>query len=428
MEQFLYLNNAIFLYRLNWENKKLAMISDEIAHALMLEIQRVEKGTDLKRVAVISRIGMAIATSTSDSMNADAETASSSALVDLSERLSQSVDHGELREILVKTELGFVILQFINKEYMIFGGISNPHRIGYYMEYLRNEAYKFAYILAGNKVTEALQKEIEAEKDREERKKAEAKAPMAKDFKMDKDKSDDIHAMEGVLSFLKDWGGEEKAETKPDEQNIVSIDKDLMFDLDDLEPQPISQDQISSAQQTSTNLGDTTAEPSVDLLALVDNQTSKSKEGLPDDILSALDEISETTRTTVVSSKTVQAPTKDSNLPYGIPIFENEVPPVPLKDYINFEIGTLTGASPSAQAQVQSQQGSTPVTSEAPTTSAADYDPFTTKVKYKADGSPDFNAMSSEYDDVDLNIEEDAMLDALNDLEFDMEEKRKKKE
>jgi len=401
------------------------MIAQETAHALMMEIQRVERGTDLKRVAVISRIGMAIATSTSDSMNADAETASSSALVDLAERLSKSVDHGDLREILVKTDSGFVILQFINEEYMIFGGISNPLRIGYYMEYLRNEAYRFAYILAGNKVTEALQKEIEAEKDREERKKLEAKAPMAKDFKMDKDKSDDISAMEGVLSFLSDWGGEAE-ENKPDNQNIVSIDKDLMFDLDNLEPEPISQEQISSAQQLSPNLEST--EESVDLLALVDNQSSKSEEGLPDDILSALDEISETTRTTVISSKTDKTPKKDANLPYGIPIFENEVPPVPLEDYINFEIGTLTGDAPSDQAQVQSQQSSTPITSAAPVTSAADYDPFTTKVKYKVDGTPDFNAMSSEYDDVDLNIEEDAMLDALNDLEFDMEKKGKKKE
>ncbi len=392
-----------------------SMIGEETAHALMIEIQRVERGTDLKRVAVISRIGMAIATSTSDTMNADAETASSSALIDLADRLSTSVDHGDLREILVKTDLGYIILQFINEEYMIFGGISNPHRIGYYMEYLRNEAHKFAYILAGNKVTAALQKEIEAEKDREERKKLEAKAPMAKDFKMDKDKSDDIAAMEGVLSFLKDWGGEEE-ENKPDDNNIVSIDEDLMFGLDDLAPQPISQDQISSAQQSSPN-----AEPAAtaeDILALVDTQPTKSEEGLPDDILSALDEISETTRTTVVSSKKEKTPTNDSNLPYGIPIFENEVPPVPLEDYINFEIGSLTG----------SPQVSTPITSAAPVTSAADYDPFTTNIKLNSDGTPNFNAMSSEYDDVDLNIEEDAMLDALSDLEYDLEKKSEKKE
>ena len=405
-------------------NKLAIMIGEETAHALMVEIQRVERGTDLKRVAVISRIGMAIATSTSDTMNADAETASSSALIDLADRLSNSIEHGDLREILVKADSGYIILQFINEEYMIFGGISNPHRIGYYMEYLRNEAHKFAYILAGNKVTAALQKEIEAEKDREERKKEEAKAPMAKDFKMDKDKSDDISAMEGVLSFLKDWGGEEE-ENKPDDQNIVSIDSDLVFELDDLEPQPISQDQISSAQQTSTNVE--TEGDAIDILALVDNQPKESEEGLPDDILSALDEISETTRTTVVSSKTDKSSAKDSNLPYGIPIYENEVPPVPLEDYVNFEIGTLTGDPSSAQAQTGAQQVSTPGSSTAPVSSAADYDPFTTNIKLNTDGSPNFEAMSSEYDDVDLNIEEDAMLDALNDLEFDMDKKDKKK-
>ena len=154
---------------------------------------------------------------------------------------------------------------------------------------------------------------------------------------------------------------------------------------------------------------------------MVDNQHQQSEEGLPDDILSALDEISETTRTTVASSKTEQA--KDPNLPYGIQIFENEVPPVPLEDYVNFEIGTLTGSPTSTPTQTPS---STPLSSAAPVTAAADYDPFTTNIKLNSDGTPNFEAMSSEYDDVDLNIEEDAMLDALEDLEFDTEEKKKK--
>jgi len=357
-------------------------------------------------------------------MNADAETASSSALIDLAERLSTSVNHGDLREILVKADSGFVILQFINDEYMIFGGISNPLRIGYYMEYLRNEAHKFAYILAGNKVTDELQKEIDAERDREERLKREAKAPIAKDFKMDKDTSDDIKAMEGVLSFLKDWGSDETA-PGPNEQNIVSIDKDMMFGLDDLAPEPISQEQISSAQEVSGKTE--TSDQEVDLLALVDNKPSAVEKGLPDDILSALNEISETTNTTVVSSKTEHVAKEKSNLPYGIPIFENEVPPVPLDDYINFEIGTLTGTAKSSQTVPQTTSQHQTPDQAAPVSSASDYDPFTTNLKLKADGTPDFDAMASEYDDVDLNIEEDAMLDALNDLEYNLEKKNKKK-
>ncbi|MHA1765691.1 MAG: roadblock/LC7 domain-containing protein [Promethearchaeota archaeon] len=400
------------------------MIEDETAHSLMLEIQRVERGTDLKRVAVISRIGMAIATSTSDSMNADAETASSSALIDLAERLSTSVNHGDLREILVKADSGFVILQFINDEYMIFGGISNPLRIGYYMEYLRNEAHKFAYILAGNKVTKELQKEIDAERDREERLRREAKTPIAKDFKMDKDTSDDIKAMEGVLSFLKDWGSDETT-PGPNEQNIVSIDKDMMFGLGDMAPEPISQEQISSAQEVSGKTG--TGEEEVDLLALVDNKPSAVEEGLPDDILSALNEISETTTTTVVSSKTEHVAKEKPSLPYGIPIFEKEVPPVPLDDYINFEIGTLTGTVKSSQTVPQTTSQYKTPDQAAPVSSASDYDPFTTNLKLKVDGTPDFDAMASEYDDVDLNIEEDAMLDALNDLEYNLEKKNEKK-
>ena len=132
-------------------------VSAEVSHALMEAIQSIEGGTELKRVAVISKTGMSVASANSDQMDADAETASSAALIDLAERLSDSVSHGSLREILIKADSGFVILQSINDEYMIFGGISNPLKIGFYMEYLRSKAISFAFMLAGNVVTERIE-------------------------------------------------------------------------------------------------------------------------------------------------------------------------------------------------------------------------------------------------------------------------------
>ncbi|MHA1672987.1 MAG: roadblock/LC7 domain-containing protein [Promethearchaeota archaeon] len=474
----------------------MAMVSQEIATTLMLEIQQIEKGTDLERVAVISRIGMSIANSHSDQMDADAETASSSALVDLSERLSKSVQHGSLREILVKTEQGFVILQFINEEYMMFGGISNPLRVGYYMEYLRNIAHKFAYIIAGNKVTEELQKEIEANRDRDFRKKQEAKAPLTAGFQMDKTNETDKSAMEGVLSFLKEWGGEDGAIT-PNENNIVGIDNDVMFGTDNLAPTPISPTQLSQAQQIKPsndmedifsaldNIGADVPSPSLtpspssspvdtmapqdqdmdDLLSALDQFSDKatpisppatpvsqasassstpeaslddilgvlddlapgtSKKsidetindgGIPDDILAELNELSETTTLKVMTSKSRQIQQQQSYT-YGIPIYKNEVPPVPLQDYVSFEIGSLTGTEPATSSQASSQPA---------ITGTPEYSVNEQPVNQAPGAKPDFEAIASEYDDVDLDIEEDAMLQALEELDFDKIGKEKKK-
>ena len=461
----------------------MSMVEPETAKALMNEIQRIESGTDLKRVAVISRIGMKVATATSDEMDADAETASSSALIDLAERLCSSVDNGSLREILVKSDSGFVILQFVNNEYMLFGGIENPLRVGFYMEYLRNAAHKFAFILAGNQVTDALKKEIEANRERDQRIQQEAKASLAANFKMDKNTNQDMEAMEGVLDFLKDWSDDELAPS-PNKNNIVGIDQDMMFGMDDLAPTPITQDQISKAQTVNENnlpdsqfseseddiLGDiakmasgmrpqqpvstkqeySEEENLDDILAALDgiSESSLSPEpisttqsvnlepvveenrsapiddeniGLPDDILAALDDIADLASPAGKHSRTKE---KKTDLPYGIVIYEGEVPPVALEDYVSFEIGTLAPKSEEYdngpnEIYVTEQkviQESKPAT----------YDAFTTELKIKDDGSPDFNEVSSEYDDSDLNIEEDAMLQALAELDLGPEEKKKK--
>ncbi len=397
------------------------MVEPDIANNLMQEIQRIESGTDLKRVSIISRIGMRVASADSAEMDADSDTASSSALIDLSERLTDSVEHGHLREILVKAETGFVILLFVNEDFMLFGGVEDPLRIGFYIEYLRNAATKFAYILAGNQVTEALHREITANQDREQRIKEEAKAPLAGNFKSDKNVSNDMQAMEGVLDFLKDWGEEAEAPA-PSKDNIIGIDQDLMFGTEgaeSFEPAPISQEQIATAQEASIT-PPTTSESKADeipedVFAALDQIAEatpsvapaqpSNEDSLPDDILAALDD--------VLISTGVAAPKKrekkELSYPYGIPIYKDEVPPVPLNDYVSFEVGSLT-AEPTQAEVVQTQ-------APAQASFAPTQEDITPELKLKADGTPDFDNMGSEYDDYDVEIEDDQMLQALADME-----------
>lgn len=426
----------------------MSMVEPRISHALMEEIKKIEAGTDLKRVAVISKTGMSIASAVSDQMDADAETASSAALIDLAEKLSESVAHGDLREILVKAESGFVILQSINEDYMIFGGITNPLKIGYYMEYLRSKAIKFAFLLAGNTITAELKKEIAFANDREASKRAESKAPLAQNFQMDKSQQQDMDAMKGVLAFLKDWSEEDGAtEAKPSKDNIVGIDQDLLFGMDNIAPQPISNDEITKARThveeikaTESPAGEnpideipldvlssimgtaapTPQQPSTTAQATKPAAVPKDEfadVGLPLDILSTLDQISDSTKTTPSAAQREVAksnPSPKTDLKYGIKLYDGEVPPVPLEDYVSFEVGSLGASEQPVAAPISSatatDQQAPPLVFEQPGT----------------ENAPNFDAMASEYDDPDLKIEEDAMLDALNELNLSPDQKKKK--
>jgi predicted regulator of Ras-like GTPase activity (Roadblock/LC7/MglB family) len=410
-------------------------INPEVSHALMEEIQRIESGTELKRVAVISKTGMSIASATSDQMDADAETASSAALIDLAERLSDSVSHGSLREILIKADSGFVILQSINDEYMIFGGISNPLKIGFYMEYLRSKAISFAFLLAGNVVTDALKSQITEQREREQRIKEEAKRPLGEDFKTDKSVSSDMEAMKGVLDFLKNWNDEDSGGAPAaSAENIVGIDQDLLFTADTYAPKPISDDQIQMARSKSEELqlkgitkGAGTSAEDEDLISAIAADMAKSPEnkpkaqaapsrssdldlnavGLPQDILSTLDEISGQAPESKVNQKARASAASSS--PYGITLFDQEVPPVPLDDYVAFELGTLVG---SAKVETEQETGR----AESMQTSGA--------AGLNAD-VPNFDLIASEYNDPDLAIEEDAMLSVLNELGIAPDKKKK---
>jgi len=187
-------------------------------------LKEEENKTDLENLSVLSRVGMKVSSADSVELNADAISASSTALIDLGLRLSESTHHGALREIVLHNESGYSILMAINDDYMVFGGLSATYRIGYYLSYLRELARKINQLISGDTEAEMAlsleEEEIEKirQKEEEEEKKEEAvEAPS-----VEKDKE----ALEGLLGFLDDWEKEglepEELETE-NEQNIVSI-------------------------------------------------------------------------------------------------------------------------------------------------------------------------------------------------------------
>ena len=191
----------------------------------MMSILRVEEDkTDLENLAVLSRVGMKVASAVSSELDADAISASSTALIDLGLRLSEATAHGALTEIILHNKSGYCILQAINEEYIVFGGLKNVYRIGYYLGYLRDLAENLNKLISGDQITEMTLSLEDSEK-------AKLKIESQEDIGIIKPSAEqDKAALDDLLGFLDDWekeGVETSDVETPAENNIVSIPKSV---------------------------------------------------------------------------------------------------------------------------------------------------------------------------------------------------------
>ncbi|MBN1801493.1 MAG: hypothetical protein JW891_08305 [Candidatus Lokiarchaeota archaeon] len=203
-------------------------IAAPIREKMMFLLKDEEQKTDLQGLSIISRIGMKIVSANSMELDADASSASCTALIDLGLRLSDATNHGSLTEIVLHNAGGYSIVVAINDEFIIFCGLKAQPRIGYYLGYLRELAIKLRILISGEEITELSMKleESKAEKAKQEEKIEEEKETTFKPS-IEQDKA----ALDGLLTFLDDWDAEEKAamgvidefEDLEGGNNIVSI-------------------------------------------------------------------------------------------------------------------------------------------------------------------------------------------------------------
>ncbi|MHA2180578.1 MAG: hypothetical protein ACXAAH_04050 [Promethearchaeota archaeon] len=209
----------------------MSSIHPEIREKMMYVLKEEEKKTDLENLAVLDRVGMKVASAISSDLDADATSASSTALIDLGLRLNQATDHGALTEILLHNSSGYSILMAINDEYIVFGGLSAVYRIGYYLGYLREVARKLNKLISGDKETEMFLSLETSELKKLEKQKEEEGALMLKKPSVEQDKA----ALDDLLGFLDDWEKEDEefGEIEAlDETNIVSIPKSIGIGID----------------------------------------------------------------------------------------------------------------------------------------------------------------------------------------------------
>jgi len=270
----------------------MSMITDDIRQKIMYVLQDEENKTDLENLAVLSRVGMKEASAHSSDLDADATSASSTALIDLGLRLNQATDHGALTEIILHNSSGYSILVAINDEYIVFGGLRAVVRIGFYLGYLRELARKLNKLISGDQETEMMLSLEKSELEKIEKQKMEEEAAAIKMPSVEQDKE----ALDDLLGFLDDWEkqGETFEELEPEiESNVVSIPKSVGLAIDH---------EIKETLDSSP--------PQVDATPSIETQTQ-------------------------------------------FKVYDDEVPPVALDDYTPMEIEEDTASTQSSQVEEQ---------------------------------------------------------------------------
>lgn len=180
----------------------MSMITDDIREKIMYVLKDEENKTDLENLAVLSRVGMKEATAHSSDLDADATSASSTALIDLGLRLNQATENGALTEIILHNSSGYCILVAINDEYIVFGGLRAIVRIGFYLGYLRELARKLNKLISGDQETEMMLSLETSELEKIKKQKMEEEAVTIKKPSVEQDKA----ALDDLLGFLDDLG------------------------------------------------------------------------------------------------------------------------------------------------------------------------------------------------------------------------------
>ena len=204
----------------------MSSLAQGIQENMMKILRFEEERTDLENLAVLSRVGMKVASAVSSELDADATSASSTALIDLGLRLSEATAHGALTEIILHNTSGYSIILAINDEYLVFGGLKNVYRIGYYLGYLRELAKKLNILISGDEITDMTLSLEESERIKLKREQEEEEVTDIVKPSIEEDKA----ALDDLLGFLDDWekeGADVEEIEATNVNNIVTIPKSI---------------------------------------------------------------------------------------------------------------------------------------------------------------------------------------------------------
>lgn len=120
----------------------------------MLEL--LESSTDLEGTAIVTKTGLRIASSTHATTDIDQHSASPATLVSLANKVSQGLEFGNLKQIVVTGEDGYTIITTSEESmFMLLSHSKKAAKLGYYFHRLSKAFEKLTQLLQNIKIGEA---------------------------------------------------------------------------------------------------------------------------------------------------------------------------------------------------------------------------------------------------------------------------------
>jgi predicted regulator of Ras-like GTPase activity (Roadblock/LC7/MglB family) len=124
-------------------------ISQPILDELMRTLEVLESSTDLEGTAIVSKTGVRIASSEATEVEWDIYSASPATLISLGEKISQGLEQGELKDVVIKGTKGYTIILVgdADNDFMLFTRCKKGYKLGYYFHKIRKTFREMESIL-----------------------------------------------------------------------------------------------------------------------------------------------------------------------------------------------------------------------------------------------------------------------------------------
>ncbi|MHA2039005.1 MAG: roadblock/LC7 domain-containing protein [Promethearchaeota archaeon] len=114
-------------------------ISQPVLDELMRTLEVLESSTDLEGTAIVSKTGIRIASSEATEVEWDIYSASPATLISLGEKISQGLEQGELKDVVIRGTKGYTIILVgdADNDFMLFTRCRKGYKLGYYSHKIR---------------------------------------------------------------------------------------------------------------------------------------------------------------------------------------------------------------------------------------------------------------------------------------------------
>ena len=122
--------------------------ADERLRYISKMLNELERKTSLEAIALVSKSGLRIVCATNTVVDADLFSASAAALINIGEKTTRELGHGNLNDVILRGEDGFTVVTEVTPHTMLVASCKETHKLGYYMALLKNYTKRIAQILS----------------------------------------------------------------------------------------------------------------------------------------------------------------------------------------------------------------------------------------------------------------------------------------